>query len=144
MCSFQNAGVKASDAALAAFELVKTKKRDFVVFKINDNATEVVVDQVSRLPDILFGSVASLCHDRTPASAVAIYCRLSAFRCNSQCVFIQIFPSSEDSADYKEMKSDADEKKREANFEKRVYPKFVAALTSVTNSARFAGWLIRS
>ena len=98
--SLQNAGIKASDAALAAFELVKTKKRDFVIFKINDAKTEVVVEQV--------------------------------------------FPADNAEDDLKALKNDIDEKKRESNFASRVSPKFVSALTAVTNSARFAGAHSRS
>lgn len=39
-------GIQVAEASLAVFNDVKTKKRDFAIFKMNDSKTEVVPDMV--------------------------------------------------------------------------------------------------
>jgi len=79
-----NAGVETDPTALAAFQLVKTKKKDFVLFEVNPAKTHVV------------------------------------------CA--GIFPDEKNAEDLAAYESDVKEKKQEANFASRVFPKFKAAL----------------
>jgi len=79
-----NAGVETDPAALAAFQQVKTKKKDFVLFEVNAAKTHVV------------------------------------------CA--GIFPDEKNAEDVAAYESDVKEKKQEANFATRVFPKFKAAL----------------
>lgn len=79
-----SAGVEVDAKSLEVFQLVKTKKRDFVLFEINEAGTQVVPVANGLFPE-----------------------------------------SAEDVAAYE---SDKKEKKEEANFGERVFPKFKAAL----------------
>jgi len=79
-----SAGVLVNESSLTQFQLVKTKKKDFVLFEINAAGTEVVP--------------------------------------------FAVYPDEKDAAAVAAFDADEKEKKREANFAARVYPKFKEAL----------------